>query len=203
MRSSRTRARTCVPCIGRRFLTTAPPGKPPKPGSIKKKEYLSIGQAHNSLCITNFLISPTMMYLKHRPNQVTPQLQLLSPHHPLASPAPQPGTQDPSKLVSTALSCPISPLCFPAALSSRQALLNRPDFSHLGAFELAVLVAGIVLPESCLFLLPSLQLSHEMPAIQLSELLSSIPPSLRQFLTMLIWTFKPFSSLWKQPLNFL
>lgn len=39
-----------------------------------------------------------------------------------------------------------------------------------------------------------------MPAIWVSGFLSSIPSSLRPFLTTPIWTFKSFPSLWKQDL---
>ena len=40
----------------------------------------------DTVCITS-LIGPAVTCLKHKPNPVTPQLQLLSPHHPLVSPA--------------------------------------------------------------------------------------------------------------------
>ena len=47
MGSSRTRARTHVPCIGRRFLTTAPPGKSPKT-TIENKLPLKVNMTHFS-----------------------------------------------------------------------------------------------------------------------------------------------------------
>ena len=58
-----------------------------KPGSIKKKGWLSIGQMPSGDTVSVSPVSLALSCLKHKPNPVTPQLQLLSPHHPLVSPA--------------------------------------------------------------------------------------------------------------------
>lgn len=88
-------------------------------GLLKKRGVcvcLSMGQTLNNLCITNLLLSHQMTSLKQRLNQVTPQFQLLSPHYQLASPATQYSTENPSRLASSGLSCPL--FCLPRDICS-------------------------------------------------------------------------------------